>query len=143
VPSGGIKTRRAQRAGGITSAPRKHKQCAPLPSGKVRQIVFGLPNEDTSSQFFGLGYREVQEDQPLAPPEAAFDIQMFNHSTPPVVCLPLGEHGKPVKERWELVNVAGEDHNFHSLDAPAQPSDGPLIVTYLRLGITYPSHPHI
>jgi L-ascorbate oxidase len=100
--------------------PRKHRQCAPLPSGKVRQIVFGLPNivfgrpnEDPGTPFFGLGYREVQEDQPLVPPEGVFDMQMFNHSTPPVVCLPLGEHGKPVKERWELVNIAGEDHNFH------------------------------
>jgi FtsP/CotA-like multicopper oxidase with cupredoxin domain len=94
-------------------APQKHNPCAPLPSDKVRQIVFGLPKEDSGSSFFGLGYREVQKDQPLAPPAGAFDIQMFDHSAPHTVCLPLGKHGKPVKERWELVNVAGEDHNFH------------------------------
>ena len=94
-------------------APRKSNPCAPISADKVRQIVFGLPNEDSGSPFFGLGYREVQKDQPLAPPEGKFDIRTFDHSTPPVVCLPLGEQGKPVKERWELVNVAGEDHNFH------------------------------
>jgi L-ascorbate oxidase len=31
----------------------------------------------------------------------------------PTVCLPLGPGNTPVTERWELVNLAGEDHNFH------------------------------
>jgi FtsP/CotA-like multicopper oxidase with cupredoxin domain len=29
------------------------------------------------------------------------------------VCLPLGPGNVPVSEEWELVNVAGETHNFH------------------------------
>jgi FtsP/CotA-like multicopper oxidase with cupredoxin domain len=29
------------------------------------------------------------------------------------VCLPLAPGNQPVTEEWELVNVAGEAHNFH------------------------------
>jgi FtsP/CotA-like multicopper oxidase with cupredoxin domain len=29
------------------------------------------------------------------------------------VCLPLAAGNQPVTEKWELVNVSGEDHNFH------------------------------
>jgi FtsP/CotA-like multicopper oxidase with cupredoxin domain len=31
----------------------------------------------------------------------------------PTVCLPLGGGNTPAKERWQLINLAGEDHNFH------------------------------
>jgi FtsP/CotA-like multicopper oxidase with cupredoxin domain len=31
----------------------------------------------------------------------------------PTVCVPLGPNNSPVTERWQLVNVATEDHNFH------------------------------
>ena len=27
--------------------------------------------------------------------------------------LPLGKGNQPLKETWELINLAGEDHNFH------------------------------
>jgi L-ascorbate oxidase len=40
------------------------------------------------------------------------DIAAFDPSTVSV-CLPLGRGNTPVTEEWELVNVAGEAHNFH------------------------------
>jgi L-ascorbate oxidase len=40
------------------------------------------------------------------------DVKPFDPMTP-TVCLPLGPRNTPVTERWELVNLAGEDHNFH------------------------------
>jgi hypothetical protein len=40
------------------------------------------------------------------------DITEFRHNVIDV-CLPLGRGNSTVNEGWELVNVAGEDHNFH------------------------------
>jgi FtsP/CotA-like multicopper oxidase with cupredoxin domain len=40
------------------------------------------------------------------------DVKAFDPMRP-TVCLPLGAGNSPVTERWELVNLAGEDHNFH------------------------------
>jgi L-ascorbate oxidase len=31
----------------------------------------------------------------------------------PTICVPLGPGNTPAVERWQLVNVATEDHNFH------------------------------
>jgi FtsP/CotA-like multicopper oxidase with cupredoxin domain len=31
----------------------------------------------------------------------------------PTVCVRLGPGNAPAIERWQLVNLAGEDHNFH------------------------------
>jgi FtsP/CotA-like multicopper oxidase with cupredoxin domain len=31
----------------------------------------------------------------------------------PTVCVPLGPGNSPATERWQLVNIANEDHNFH------------------------------
>ncbi|MGJ4939886.1 multicopper oxidase family protein [Bradyrhizobium sp. HKCCYLS1011] len=95
------------------SMPRKYGPCSALAADRVRQVVFGLPNEDPNSASFGLGYREAAKDQPLAPPADDLKIKVFDHAAPPTVCLPLGDHGKGVTERWELINIAGEDHNFH------------------------------
>jgi L-ascorbate oxidase len=60
---------------------------------------------------FGLGYEELDErGRPV--PGTFRDIESFDHLSV-TVCLPLTSGNKPVTERWELVNVAGEDHNFH------------------------------
>ncbi len=88
----------------IPSAP-----CVALPPGHHRRIFFGVPAEDEDA--FGLGYEEI--DQHGNPVLGTFrDITEFDHSVIDV-CLPLGKGNSTVNENWELVNVAGEDHNFH------------------------------
>jgi len=84
--------------------------CKPLPEGHRRRIFFGLVNVANSS-VFGLGYEEVDAHGVVVPgseqPVAAFDPMN------PFVCLPLGAGQMPVREAWELVNLATENHNFH------------------------------
>jgi hypothetical protein len=83
--------------------------CVALPPGHHRRIFFGLPPDNPDA--FGLGYEEV--DQYNRPVPGTFrDITEFDHSVIDV-CLPLAKGNKTVNEAWELVNVAGEDHNFH------------------------------
>jgi FtsP/CotA-like multicopper oxidase with cupredoxin domain len=83
--------------------------CVALPVGHRRRIFFGLPPDNADA--FGLGYEEV--DQNGKPVQGTFrDITQFDHTVIDV-CLPLLTGNKPVTEAWELVNVAGEDHNFH------------------------------
>ena len=83
--------------------------CAALPSGHRRRIFFGIPSSDPNG--FGMGYEEVDEnDNPV--PGTFQDIAPFDPAEINV-CLPLGPGNTPVTEEWELVNVAGEAHNFH------------------------------
>jgi FtsP/CotA-like multicopper oxidase with cupredoxin domain len=83
--------------------------CVALPPGHRRRIFFGLPADNPDA--FGLGYEEVdQNNHPV--PGTFRDITEFDHSVIDV-CLPLAKGNKTVNEAWELVNVAGEDHNFH------------------------------
>jgi L-ascorbate oxidase len=83
--------------------------CKALASGHMRRIYFGVPTGEPDG--FGLGYEEL--DQKGRPVPGTFkDIEAFNHLDV-TVCLPLAAGNKPVTERWELVNVAAEDHNFH------------------------------
>lgn len=83
--------------------------CAALPAGHRRRIFFGVPASDPNA--FGLGYEEVDaNDNPVSgtfEDIAPFDPDKVN------VCLPLAPGNTPVTEDWELVNVAGEAHNFH------------------------------
>jgi plastocyanin len=58
-----------------------------------------------------LGYEEVDEKgNPV--PGTFRDIVPFEHGST-TICLPLAAEGAPVSETWELINVSGEDHNFH------------------------------
>ena len=83
--------------------------CAALPAGHRRRIFFGIPTSDPNA--FGLGYEEVdQNDNPV--PGTFEDISAFDAAYVNV-CLPLGPGNTPVTEEWELVNTAGEAHNFH------------------------------
>jgi len=83
--------------------------CKPLPQGHMRRIFFNVPSDNPSG--FGLGYEEV--DQKGVPVPGSFmDVTPFDPMTP-TVCLPLGAGNTPTKERWQLINLAGEDHNFH------------------------------
>ncbi len=83
--------------------------CTALPAGHRRRIFFGIPSSDPNA--FGLGYEEEDEnDNPV--PGTFQDIASFDPANVNV-CLPLGAGNTPVTEEWELVNVAGEAHNFH------------------------------
>ncbi len=85
----------------------KEASCQALPKGHRRRIFFGVP---TNGEF-GLGYEELDADgNPV--PGTFKDIAPFDHRTTSV-CLPLGPNNTPVTETWELINVSGEDHNFH------------------------------
>ena len=88
--------------------------CQPLAPGHERRIFFGVTtdlNDQQMDQNFGLGYEEL--DQYGIPVPGTFkDITPFDHTTV-TVCLPLGPGNQPVTERWQLINVSGEDHNFH------------------------------
>lgn len=83
--------------------------CAALPAGHRRRIFFGTPASNPDA--FGLGYEEVDANgEPV--PGTFQDVAEFDPSKVNV-CLPLGAGNTPVTEEWELVNVAGELHNFH------------------------------
>lgn len=98
-------------AGTPQSAPPQREaadsSCPALPAGHRRRIFFGIPTH----ALHGLGYEEVDENgQPV--PGTFRDIEPFQHGTV-TVCLPLAPGNRPVTETWELINVSGEDHNFH------------------------------
>jgi hypothetical protein len=83
--------------------------CAALPQGHHRRIFFGVPSSNPDG--FGLGYEEV--DAHGNPVAGTFeDITQFNPAYINV-CLPLAAGNQTATELWELVNVAGEAHNFH------------------------------
>ena len=84
--------------------------CAPLAPGHKRRIFFGLVNVSNAS-VFGLGYEEVDEHGAVVP-DTAQPVQAFDPMND-FICLPLGPGQKPVRETWELVNLATENHNFH------------------------------
>jgi len=83
--------------------------CRALAPHHTRRIFFGTPADLPDG--FGLGYEELDEKGAVVPGTFK-DIEAFDHLSI-TVCLPLAAGNKPVTERWELVNVAGEDHNFH------------------------------
>lgn len=83
--------------------------CRALAPGHHRRIFFGVPANNPDG--FGLGYEEVDQHG-QAVPGTFIDVAPFDPDTP-TICLPLGRGNTPVLERWELVNLAGEDHNFH------------------------------
>ena len=89
---------------GIPSAP-----CTSLPRGHRRRIFFGVPSDNPDG--FGAGYEEVDaRGRPV--PGTFQEIAPFDHSVINV-CLPLAPGNKTANELWEIVNVSGEDHNFH------------------------------
>lgn len=94
------------------SADSAGKDCQPLAPGHRRRIFFniikGAPNE---GQPFGLGYEETDANG-VPVPGTFVDVASFNPERP-TICVQLGVDGAPVHETWELVNISGEDHNFH------------------------------
>ncbi len=83
--------------------------CGALPPGHHRRVFFGVPASNPDG--FGLGYEEV--DAHGNPVAGTFeDIAPFNPAYVNV-CLPLAPGNQTATELWELVNTAGEAHNFH------------------------------
>jgi hypothetical protein len=93
----------------INATVRSDPFCKPLPQGHKRRIFFNVPADLPDG--FGLGYEELDEHN-MPVPGTFMDVTPFDPMRP-TVCLPLGPGNSPVTERWELVNLAGEDHNFH------------------------------
>jgi L-ascorbate oxidase len=83
--------------------------CPALAQNHTRRIFFGVPTGNPDA--FGMGYEELDE-KGVPMPGSFRDIAPFDHAKVDI-CLPLGPGNKGVTEHWELVNVAGEDHNFH------------------------------
>jgi L-ascorbate oxidase len=102
--------------------------CAPLPQGYHRRVYYGVPNQLTYPGVgFGLGY-EIVDPKGQTVPNTTVDITPFDPNVP-IICVPLGTSNSPIKEVWELVNTATEDHNFHIhqtkfrvVDLKAQPA---------------------
>jgi L-ascorbate oxidase len=91
--------------------------CVPLAQGHRRRIYFSVGTD--YPDLFGLGYEEVDTNQPPnkygiypAVPNTFKPITEFNAAMP-TVCLTLGPNNTPIPETWELVNLSGENHNFH------------------------------
>ena len=86
-------------------------KCAALPAGMMRRVYYGVPI--TNSNGFGLAAEIVPIG--LQPDPTVTKLQDVTPYDPKntVVCLTLAEGNKPVKELWQLVNLAGEVHNFH------------------------------
>ncbi|MCC6203130.1 MAG: multicopper oxidase domain-containing protein [Gammaproteobacteria bacterium] len=83
--------------------------CTSLPRGHSRRIFFNAPANDPDA--FGMGYEEIDSDgKPV--PGTFQDVTPFDPLTP-TICVQLARGNKPAVERWQLVNIAGEDHNFH------------------------------
>ena len=94
---------------GYNAAAETDPSCKALPPGHMRRIYFAVPTTNLSG--FGLAYEEIdQHGQVVGTP--ATDATPFDPMKP-TICLPLGPDNSPAVERWQLVNLAGEDHNFH------------------------------
>ena len=83
--------------------------CKPLPAGHMRRIFFNTPTTNPSA--LGLGYEEVDENGKTVPGTFR-DVAPFDPATP-TVCVPLGKGNTAVSEKWQLVNLTNENHNFH------------------------------
>jgi L-ascorbate oxidase len=83
--------------------------CTPLPPGHIRRIFFNVPAGMPDA--FGMGYEEIDANgNPV--PGTFQDVAPFDPARP-TICVPLGPGNAPVTERWQLINLANEDHNFH------------------------------
>ena len=91
----------------LRAGARKEASCAPLAPGHRRRIYFGY----VPPTLFGLGYVELDENGKDVPGTAR-NVDRYDPNNT-IVCVPLAAGNKPVKEIWELVNLTGEDHNFH------------------------------
>jgi FtsP/CotA-like multicopper oxidase with cupredoxin domain len=93
---------------GASNAYRAQADCPPLAAGHKRRVFMGfLPG----GIEFGLGYEELDENG-VPVPGTFLSIAPFDPERP-TLCVPLGAGNTPAVERWQVVNIASEDHNFH------------------------------
>jgi FtsP/CotA-like multicopper oxidase with cupredoxin domain len=98
----------------------------------MRRIFYGVPT--TNPNAFGLAYEELDEKGNVVGLPAT-DVMPFDPANSSI-CLPLGPGNTPAYERWQLVNVATEDHNFHIHQVKFRVlSDDELTGTEIRKGI--------
>ena len=110
APGGVLASAGAISPGAPSTLPDGSK-CAPLPPGMMRRVYYGVPGTDPNA--FGLAYEIAPiGSQPDPSGTKLTDVTQYSPNNT-VVCLPLREGNKPVKETWQLVNLAGEFHNFH------------------------------
>jgi FtsP/CotA-like multicopper oxidase with cupredoxin domain len=134
--------------------------CAALPAGHTRRIFFGfsnIPQQDTDppaeAETFALGYEEVDQNgnvvpgshRPVINPANGLadgnGLEQFDpsHNT---VCLPLGPGNTPVTEKWEMVQLATENHNFHQHQArfvqTVGVGSGRIVQDNFPLGVSVP-----
>ncbi|MDE2401250.1 MAG: multicopper oxidase domain-containing protein [Burkholderiales bacterium] len=81
--------------------------CTPLAAGHGRRIFYG----NTAAGDFGLGYEEI-DAYGVTVPGTFVDVKAFDPDTP-TICVSLATGNTTNTEVWQLVNLAGEDHNFH------------------------------
>ncbi len=85
--------------------------CGPLAAGHMRRIFLNMPEHQAIGARFGLGYEEIDEHgHPV--PGTFVDVRSFDHMDTPL-CLSLAPGNNRMVERWQLVNIAAEDHSFH------------------------------
>lgn len=90
--------------------------CKILPANHKRRIFFGYPT--TAPGNFGLAYEEIDEKGNVVDENGNIiknpktTIREFDPMVE-TICVPLGPNNTPAVERWELINLVEEDHNFH------------------------------
>jgi FtsP/CotA-like multicopper oxidase with cupredoxin domain len=82
--------------------------CQALAPGHARRIFLGTAGE---TRAFGMGYEEIDENGAVVP-HTTQEVTPFNPDRP-TICVPLGAGNTPVHERWEVINIADEDHSLH------------------------------
>lgn len=88
---------------------RVDPSCANLKHGEHRRIYFGNPKPGTDG--FGIATAVIAAN---GQETITQQMEPFNPATTPV-CLTAAPAGapRPTTETWEVVNLTGEDHNFH------------------------------
>ena len=108
--------------------------CAPLAPGHMRRIFLNLTQPSPAK--FGIGYEELdQNGRPV--PGTFSDVKVFDHMDAPL-CLSLNPGNQPEVERWQLVNLAEEDHSFHVHQVQFSVVDAPAVdgtVSPKRIGM--------
>lgn len=106
LATNGIFSRDVQPKGRVV---QNANNCVTLGTGYHRRIYYGIPVSNPDA--FGLGYELVDPNNNVVP-GSFVDVAPFDDANI-TVCLPLASGNMPVTELWELINVTGEDHNFH------------------------------
>jgi len=134
--------------GGIFKAPVSDARatspppgCTPLPLGHRRRIFFGF-SDVTVNNTFALGYEEVDQNGNVVPGSqkpGPDQLEQFDpsHTT---VCLPLGPHQTPAHEKWEIVQLSTENHNFHVHQTRfvMEGSNGVVVQDNFPMGVAVP-----